>query len=558
MIIVLFSQEVPHGRAITTKIPRTVPWNLSYVDRAYSPSDDELMGISPVMEGFTPYPMVTMNPALEVDDSKEKKPLLRDEYFTSQTPLELSEEINSILKIQSETSTRFTVTTYDTPLANIDVRSPTKISENLFTPERSVEYSSEEKISSNNTGTIYISSETAEENFSDMASSVELNLQISKEIYPKDKSDTQTTKVLKDKLLQDQKLLNDQKPTHYTTPSQDEKTSHDKEVPHYNSPSKDMKPPQDEVEEEQYKKPLREKKPLVFEMNSPQEVLTQETSQDISDETSPLKTLPLKTSGPHTSPVYMTSAVKLPTQKSPLKTLTPKKLPFEIKSREKLPKTKAVNDEDSEEKYSSGEKSPNVRGDASGSESESDSSAIPIEMGSEQEIAKSAENMLRLAPSTNYPTLPVDMLGMMSNSTYPHEESSSDSEAVDTELSLAPSLAQKVKKENQTDIDKTILTLLYLSDNEKNNDINGLLDDTKASQTNSETELTSGEDVSTKTKPESSLVFRSKNAEKYSKTVTGNNGFNNNVLFDILKEAVENDVFTDQLKKVRRRSNEDS
>lgn len=382
-----------------------------------------------------------------------------------------------------------------------------KTKEESFTPEISFSEKLPQR-SPNVTDYTDISSDTGEDRLSNEVSSVE------KKMVTQMTIDDITSQDIKPSLSKN--LTQDKIPSHYKNLSQDKK------------PAKDQKP-------------LREKKPPVSpvnessQFNSRQDTLSQETSEETSVEMS----LPLTGTS---TPDF------IPLQKSPL----------EMILLEKLPNTKHTNEEDS--KDNSKEKSVDDKSDTSTSDSESESSAIPIEIELASEIDKSTENKLRLSPSANDVRIQEEMLSMfMDNTTYP-TEGPSDSKPVDSQLALAPTLPKNIRKKgNRTDIDKSILTLLYLSENEKHNAIKGLDKFTKP-PTDSESE----EDVSVKAKTKNSTIrLRNVEAESVkvprdrhkeeedSVKVPANDEFSNSILFNILKQAVESGMFADKLKKMR-------
>lgn len=509
--------------------------------------------VSPILKGSVPNIMMKLNSRSEV--TTEKKRFLKskyedtEEYITSRKPLELAGETPPIVKVQSVANMGSTSTTYTTPPEDIADRLVTKMSENLFTPEisRSGEYSSSEEIA-NNTDTITVSSEASEDKPSNEVPSLE-----------------EKAKISKDKLYQQftifkQRLSQDQTPSYDLKPAQGQKLLLDKKNSHGNKVSHDKKPSQDQISSDEQKpsqdqKTLQSKKLLREEkMSVPhlKETLQSNSRLETSQETSQ-ETLSEEKSQPTRSPSLL-SLTEMSLSDIPLK-----KPQSEIALHEKLPKTKHSNEEDSEDKYISDEKSLQDKDDVSRSESESESSAISIEIP--PEIETSGEKMLRFQNAPNDAALHEETLvTLISSTTYPTDELFSDSELNDPQLSLAPSLAKKIKKENQTDIDKTILTLLYLSDNDKDNDMNRIMGPTQfypmkaeshqGYDVDAESELTSEEDVSIKPKTKKNThTFRSTNVKKDSNKRTANDEFSRNILFDILKEAVDNGMLTNELNK---------
>lgn len=506
-------------------MPRTRSWNPSAFDHIlHTSSEHEVVEfVSPIMQGIIPHALMTVNSRADLITEKKRflksKYATTEEYITSRKPLELASETLPIVKVQSVATVGFTSTTYATPLEDIADPLVTKISENLFTPEvlRSDEYSSLEKIA-NNTSTITVSREALEDKSSNELYSLEEKVEISKNIHQKGELHSQIT-MFKEKLSQHQtpsydlKLTQDQISSDEQKPPQDQKTL------------KGKKPSQD-------RKPLREDKMSVSHLKVTLQSNTRlETSQERSQETLSEETSPPKTPAPLLSLTDMSSSEMLPLKKSP----------SEIESHEKLPRNKHANEEDSEEKYFYDEKS--LEDDVS----ESESSAISIEIEAEM---KPTKKLLRFQNTTNVGALQEETLvTLTSKTTYPTDDLFSDSELIDPQLSLAPSLAEKIKKQNQTDLDKTILTLLYLSDNDKDNVMNGIMGHTQSYATNAESELTSEEDRSIKPKRKKNGTFKSTNVKKDSNKLTANDEFSSNILFDILKEAVDNGMFKNELNK---------
>lgn len=452
-------------------------------------------------------PSSSPQPTVITNEGQNKK-ILKTRYENKMVdkerrPLQSSDEVPASGKVQYETKKGFTLTTYVTPYENFGDHLPTKMSEKLFTPEisRSEEYSREEKISHNNRDTIVISSDTGEGSLSNQVSSLLETIETSE--------DTQMT-IFEDKLSQKQKQ------------SQAQKLSQDQ-------------------------KPLREDKSLVLplketlQFNSRQDPLSQETSQVISQRMSQ-----------EISQEILSGETPLTvTVKSPPEMLPSMKSPSEVSSRENLPKIKHMNEEDSEDKYFSNENSLDVRGDISKSGSESELSVIPLEIELAGETEKSTEKMLRFPHSTHDAVMPEEMLGtLMDKSAYQTKEPFSDSRLVDPQLTLAPSLAKKMKKGNR-DMNKATITLLYFSDNEKDNNIHILPDNTKHSL-KAESDETSEEDISIRAKKKKKPSLRSTNVQKDSNKLAVNDEFSSDILFNILKQAVKNGMFTEQQKMIKK------
>lgn len=317
---------------------------------------------------------------------------------------------------------------------------------------------------------------------------------------------------VKDKPLQNTKSQSkSKKPLPYKKPSQEKKHKRDRKPSQVKNSSQDTKPLHD-------KDSLENKKPLQG-TKRPQDTLTRDS---LSLETLEQETLLKETALP-----------KEPLAAQPL--------------REKYQQTKAPSDETSEQKHFSKQISnENSPRNESGSESEAEALVIPVEVESAVEIEKSAEDELRdIAGGEASEDEMFDLL--MTNTSYPAEDSDSEENG----LSLSDGRARDLKNVNQSELDKTILTLLYMSDNDDKEDESSLSESPKTLKSNLDSELSSIKETTIKTKSKHSSPVKSKKDKKKYDTIRTNDKSDNNLLLDIFKEAVENDEMDNHKTKSR-------